>query len=155
MRTIKVLIPGPIKFDFVKSGIKYYERRINNFIKCEFLSPKIKGKFKSVQERLKKEAEILKKYLNSKGLLIILDERGKSLNSIEFAKFLNKLLSSSNEITFLLGGADGISQDLKNQAKYSISLSPLTLNHEIALLVLMEAIYRGLLILKNHPYHRE
>jgi len=155
MKQIKVVIPGPIKFDFVKQGLDYYEKRISKFVNCQVLTPKAKVSFTSVEEKLKKEAEILKRYLKKGEYLVVLDERGKFMKSKEFAKFLDKLLSSTKGITFLIGGAEGICNDLKSQADQLLSLSPFTLNHEIASLVLVEAIYRGILISKNHPYHRE
>ena len=68
---------------------------------------------------------------------------------------IEKWLEASKDLCFLVGGPEGLSDEFKQRADLLLSLSSLTLNHEIALLVLMEALYRSLTILKKIPYHRE
>ncbi len=85
---------------------------------------------------------------------MVLDERGQTLNTIELASKIEKWLEASKDLCFLVGGPEGISPELKHKAHFLLSLSPLTLNHEIAILVLMEALYRSFTILKKIPYHR-
>lgn len=84
------------------------------------------------------------------GYNIILDENGKDLNSMEFAN----LLQDRSKISFFIGGAYGFSQDIKNMADATISLSRLTTSHSIAKLMLYEQIFRGLCINAGHPYHK-
>ncbi len=154
-RKIKVLFPGPIKFNFIKKGIEYYSKKIKPFIDLEIIAPKIKTEKLNKKLRLQKEEEILKKYISKKDYLIILDEKGKIFKSQELAKYLKNLIENFPQITFVIGGPDGVSENLKKEAKELLSLSKLTLNHEIALLVLLEAIYRSFTIIKGFPYHRE
>lgn len=152
---IKILMPGPIKFDFVKEGIKYYLEKIKPFIMLEIILPKIKIVKITKEEKIKKEEKILRKYLVlNKEYLIILDEKGKFFKSIELAKKVENLITNFSTITFIIGGEEGISENLKKEAKEIWSLSNLTLNHEIALLVLMEALYRSFTIINKIPYHR-
>ncbi len=152
---IKLLAPGPIKFPFIKEGLKYYLNKLEPLTKIEFFFPKIKHLTSSKQERLDKEKKILEKFISSKDFLIVLDERGEFLKINELVSLFEKIWQNSYNICFLVGGPEGLSEDLKKQAHKLLSLSSLTLNHEVVLLVLAEAIYRSLSILKGFPYHRD
>ena len=154
MAKIKVLSPDVPKLNFVKEGVQFYSKRIQKFLKTELIFVKVKNKGSSIQERLKAEEEAFKKYITSQRYLIVLDERGKLWDTENFTKHLESLLSSQKELIFLVGGPEGVSKALKKDAKELFSLSPLTFNHELALLVLLETLYRSLSILKGHPYHR-
>lgn len=87
---------------------------------------------------------------NLKGFCVMLDENGSQLDSQEFAQILN----SNSQINFFIGGAYGLSQNLKNKAQKVVSLSKMTMAHKVAKLVLFEQIFRGLCINANHPYHK-
>ena len=100
----------------------------------------------------KKEAEIIQAQLKNDEVLIALMEEGEPLASIPFAEYLNKL--GSQRLVFVIGGANGISPEIKNSAQLQLSLSPLTFPHEIALLLLVEQIYRATTIIQAGPYHR-
>lgn len=152
---IRVIAPGPLKFSFVKEGLKYYLTKINSLAKAEFLFPKVRHFSASKEERLNKERKILEKFLSSKDFLIVLDERGEHLKSQELAYLLEKIWQSSYEVCFLVGGPEGLSEELKIRAYKLLSLSSLTLNHELVLLILAEVIYRSLSIIKGIPYHKE
>ena len=155
LKKIKILMPDPVKFKFVKEGLEYYLKRIEPFVLVDIIFPKIKIKVSNVNIKLKKEEEAIKKYILDKDYLIVLDEKGKTFKSMELAERLKKLIQNYTYITFIIGGPDGLSENLKKQAKEIWSLSPLTLNHEIALLVFIEALYRSFTIIKGIPYHRE
>ena len=155
LKKIKILMPDPVKFKFVKEGLEYYLKRIEPFVLIDIIFPKIKTKISNVSIKLKKEEEAIKKYILDKDYLIVLDEKGKAFKSIELAERLKKLIQNYTYITFIIGGPDGLSENLKKQAKEIWSLSPLTLNHEIALLVFIEALYRSFTIIKGIPYHKE
>jgi len=81
--------------------------------------------------------------------LIALDERGKDMTTVEFAKLLQR------QSAFVIGGADGLSAQVKNDADLLLKLSSLTLPHALAQLILLEQLYRAASILTGHPYHRE
>lgn len=154
LQRIKILMPGPIKFTFVKEGVEYYLNKIKTFVSIETLFPKIKTKGLKEDLKIKKEEEVLRKYISDKEYLIVLDERGEMFKSFELAKNLGNLMQTQTFITFIIGGEGGLSENLKKFAKELWSLSSLTLNHEIALLILMEALYRSFTIIKGIPYHR-
>ncbi|RUM90010.1 MAG: 23S rRNA (pseudouridine(1915)-N(3))-methyltransferase RlmH [Thermovibrio sp.] len=135
---IRLLAVGRIA-PFLREAQEHYIRKIRNL---ELIEVK---RGKSVEE----EGKRLEKKI--KGFLVILDERGKELTSREFSE----LLLRNSYISFVVGGADGISENLKKRGNFILSLSKLTLQHDIARLVLLEQIYRGLEIIRGSPYHRD
>lgn len=152
---IYLLAPGPLKYSFIKEGLEYYLNKLSKWTKVVFQFPKIKGSYSKKEERLRAEEEVLLKYIQENTYLILLDERGKSYHTLEFAKFFERLLATKNNITFLVGGPEGVSENLKKRASELLKISDFTLNHEVALLVLAEALYRTITLIKGHPYHRE
>lgn len=85
--------------------------------------------------------------------LVMLDSRGKQLSSEELAQFLEREQLHSIPLLFAVGGADGFSDEARREAGFVLSLGRMTLPHELARVVLLEQLYRGFTILKNHPYH--
>ena len=87
--------------------------------------------------------------------IVVLDERGADLSTLELAQRLEGWMREGGDTAFVIGGADGIDAALKQQADASIRLSSLTLPHAMARLILCEQLYRAHSVLRNHPYHRE
>jgi len=152
---ITLLSPGPLKYPFVKEGLNYFLKGLSSWVRVTVKFPKVKGSFSEREARLKAEEEVLLKALPERGYLILLDERGERLTTKDLASLLDRLLQTEREILFLVGGPEGVSEELKRRAQKVIRLSDLTLNHELALLLLAEALYRAVSLLKGHPYHRE
>ncbi len=114
-----------------------------------------KNNNKPVDANMALEAKKITNQIPNGSFIIILDERGKTLSSIKLAQELEKIALTSPNITFIIGGADGIHLDLKNMAHLTIQLSSFTFPHALVRVVLLEQIYRCITILENHPYHRE
>lgn len=152
--TIHVLSSSHQGLDWAQSGIAEYRKRILRFRSLEEHSiPRLKLTSKSVEEMMKLDAIAIEEKLPKQSLILLLHEEGKQYNSQDFAKTIEKGLLSYPNITFVVGPAYGLARSLFK--KYPcISLSKMTLQHEIAHLVLYEQIYRALTILNNHPYHR-
>ena len=90
------------------------------------------------------------------GYLVALDERGDRLRSTEMAERIDALaVHGTSHMTFAIGGADGLSDAVRNQAAARWRLSDLTLPHELARMLLLEQLYRAETIRSGHPYHRE
>ncbi|AXP09530.1 23S rRNA (pseudouridine(1915)-N(3))-methyltransferase RlmH [Campylobacter hepaticus] len=87
---------------------------------------------------------------HKKGYCIVLDEKGKNLTSIEFAK----LIQNKNELSFFIGGAYGLREEFTQSLDFKLSLSKLTLAHQFVKILLLEQIYRAFCINNNHPYHK-
>lgn len=103
-----------------------------------------------------KETEQLLKKIDKTDYVILFDEKGELVkNSRTFAQKLGRAAESGRRIAFVMGGAYGVSEELKKRAQWVASLSPLTFNHHVAKIVALEQVYRGLSILKGHPYHND
>jgi len=137
---IKILAPGKIKEKYLLEGIKEYLKRLRPFCKINIIELKDRGQ--------KKEEAALKAHISPS--TFILDEKGKSFTSVEFSEFLK---SRNGEISFIIGGPDGISLSLKKSLP-TISLSRMTFLHEVSRLLLLEQIYRSFMILSNRTYHK-
>ena len=130
-----------------------FQKEINEFIKKSKQFANVKNitlysrTIAKSQNPQKEYSKIFDKYINS-GFNIILTPDGKLVDSYEFAKFFEY-----SEVNFFIGGAYGFENEFKKKG-INISLSPLTMSHKIAKLVLLEQIYRGFSILSNHPYHK-
>ena len=157
--TIKIYAIGKIK-DFYKTGVDEYVKRISGYAKVEI----IKVKDDSISEK-PSQNEIIKakdnegkrvlSLLKNNEFLIGLDLNKKEFTSEEFASFLNeKLVTNGASISFVIGGSYGLSDELKKRVNTSITLSKLTYPHQLARLVLLEQIYRSMMIINNKAYHK-
>ena len=99
-----------------------------------------------------KEADSIRAALRPDETLIALMEQGECLGSIPFAKRLEQF--ENERLVFVIGGADGLTAELKLQANWQLSLSPLTFPHELARLMLVEQLFRAQSIVQGRPYHR-
>ncbi len=115
-----------------------------------------RGKALPSQDIKKKEGQMLLQALEPSDFLILLDERGKSMNSREFARQVERWrdLPGKRGI-FLIGGAYGFSEELYKRADYMLSLSEMTYSHQLIRLIFMEQIYRAFTIICNLPYHND
>jgi 23S rRNA (pseudouridine1915-N3)-methyltransferase len=94
--------------------------------------------------------------IGGRSYLIILDEKGAQMSSLEFSKLVEgHLLKGTKDVTFLVGGQNGHGEPARKRANKVISMSRMTLPHELALVFLLEQIYRGFSIMRGEPYHRE
>jgi 23S rRNA (pseudouridine1915-N3)-methyltransferase len=116
----------------------------------------VKGKNMNPEEVKRKEATNLLQRIAADDQVILLDERGKSYSSLAFAEALKTWsIASRGKCILVIGGAYGHGPELLNRANASVSLSALTFNHELALAVCTEQVYRAMTILAGHPYHNE
>ncbi len=132
-----------------------YVKKINPFWTFEVQSLKTLKQERQDKEAKKKfeETELLKK-LTSDDYIILFDEKGKDLDSLQFSVALEKsTLSGKKRVVFLIGGAYGVSDHIFQKAHLKVSLSKMVLNHLVAEAVVLEQIYRGLTILNRIPYH--
>ena len=106
-------------------------------------------------EILQDEAKKIKNQIQSESYVIALDEKGIQLSSVKFADKLQQIALHNPHITFIIGGADGIDEELKKTANLILQLSSFTYPHGLVRVIILEQIYRAITILDNHPYHRE
>jgi 23S rRNA (pseudouridine1915-N3)-methyltransferase len=143
---------------FVKSGIEEFTKRLNHYFKTEWIlipTPKSTGMLSEMDLR-KKEAALLLAWLQPDDYLVLLDERGKELSSIDLADFLQKKANTGlKKMIFLIGGAFGVDATVQQRAQYTWSLSKLVFPHQLVRLILAEQLYRAGTILKNEKYHHQ
>ena len=150
---IKIICVGKIKEKFFKDGILEYQKRLSKYTKLELIEVKdYDDSNPNVAVNLEKE-EILK-HLNSKDYLITLEIEGKELSSKEFASFIDKTQMTNSNITFIIGGSNGIHEDIKKMSNYKLSFSKLTFPHQLFRVILLEQIYRAFKIINNENYHK-
>ncbi|MBK7761968.1 MAG: 23S rRNA (pseudouridine(1915)-N(3))-methyltransferase RlmH [Bacteroidetes bacterium] len=142
----------------VDAGIEEYTKRINRYLPFQIISidnGKISKSLPKIQ-LLEKEASLVVEKLLDRDLLIVLDEKGKSFTSLEFAEKMNHFMNlSPQRIIFLIGGSYGIDETLKKKAVLLLGLSKFTFPHQLVRLLFTEQLYRAFSILKNEKYHHE
>ena len=149
----RVVAVGPLKRGFFAEGCSHYLERLRAVRRVELIEVRAARGVEPEVGRRREGAALLKR---AEGHLVALDERGQSWRSIDLARHLAGLeLRGINLISLLIGGAEGHPSDLLKRADDRWSLSPLTLPHELARLVLLEQLYRAEAIRAGHPYHRE
>ena len=157
MSSIRVLVVADHKNSWTETAVHEYLKKISFFCKfsVEVLKPLKMGRA-DASEKQKRESELILSKIKDKEYVILCDERGITLDSKGFAKKLQDMLDvNPNPKCFVIGGTYGSSADLKQRADVLLKLSDLTLNHHVALVNLLEQIYRGFSIIKNLPYHNE
>lgn len=155
---IVLLQIGKTDRDYLVEGIEEFSKRITRLAPFEIITvPDIKNRRSlNMNEQLKKEGEAIRSKLSKGDYIILLDERGKSLTSIQFAETLDSLFqSSSKRIVFVIGGPYGLDKDLRREASSILSLSKMTFSHQLVRLLFVEQLYRALSILGGLPYHNE
>ena len=110
---------------------------------------------KTREQLLAAEKVRLRNALQGYARTVVLDERGTDLTTLKLAQRLEDWMREGGDTAFVIGGADGIDEEIKAGADTMIRLSSLTLPHAMARLVLCEQLYRALSVVRNHPYHRE
>ncbi len=145
MPRIKILAVGKIKEDYIEAGIHEYMKRMRNR-RMEILEIDDSNKKKEGKEILEK----LQKLRRFK--VIALDEHGKQLTSVEFAKFIEKNINQ--DLCFVIGGPDGLDKNVLESVDHILALSRMTFNHEMARLFLIEQLYRAYSIIEGKTYHR-
>ena len=151
---IKLLVVGKTNEKYLKQGIEKYKTRIDRYTKFDIIElPEIKFNKKTSLDLLKqKEEELITKNLDCNNV-ILLDEKGELLNSVEFARLIEKQLTRSNKcLAFVVGGPYGFSENMRKKYKL-LSLSPMTFSHQLVRLVFVEQLYRAFTIINSQPYH--
>ncbi len=141
---------------YVKNGIREYESRIGHYHGFTIEEcPHLKNADKLKPDQIKKkEAEQLLKKLNKDDHVILLDENGKQFTSVDFSRYLQKLMMQSvKRVVFVIGGAYGFDKSIYQRAAMKLSLSPMTFSHQLIRVIFLEQLYRANTIIRNEPYH--
>lgn len=150
---IKIITVGSIKEKYLKDAIEEYTKRISKYTKIEIIEVKDEGLVEP-QKSLILEEEKIQKHINEKDYIITLEIEGKELTSIELADKLDKIQIEYPNITFIIGGSYGLSQNIKDKSNFHLSFSKMTFPHQLFRVLLLEQIYRSFKINNNESYHK-
>lgn len=155
---IKLVCIGKTGKAFLSEGENEYLKRLQKYVPFEKIEiPDLKNakKFSEDQIKLKEGQSILEKLMPG-DYLVLLDDKGRSYTSVEFANYYQNLFNKGlKNIVFAVGGPYGFSIDVYNRADEKLSLSKMTFSHQMIRLFFIEQTYRAMTILKNEPYHHE
>jgi 23S rRNA (pseudouridine1915-N3)-methyltransferase len=138
--------------------INLYSSRINKYSVFDIITiPDLKNtKNMSVTEQKSKEGKKVLQSLSMDDYVILLDERGKEMRTLEFSAFMEKtFMYPRKRIIFIIGGPWGFSDEIYGRADFKISLSKMTFPHQMVRLLFLEQLYRVFTIIKGEPYHHE
>ena len=156
MKTILILV-GKTANKHFQADINDYAERIGHYMPFDFVTiPELKNT-KSLSEEQQKNAEgdqILKQ-IQSSDTVVLLDEHGKELRSVEYARWLAQKQQTVRRLVFVIGGPYGFSPEVYERANEKLSLSKMTFSHQMVRLVFAEQLYRACTIIKGEPYHHE
>ena len=156
MKTLLLLVGKTQNKHFI-AGINDYAERIGHYMPFEIkVIPELRNtKNLSEQQQKTQEGELLLKQLQPSDTVVLLDEHGKEMRSVEFASWLQKKQAAARKLVFVIGGPYGFSSAVYSRANELISLSKMTFSHQMVRLVFAEQLYRACTIIKGEKYHHE
>jgi 23S rRNA (pseudouridine1915-N3)-methyltransferase len=141
---------------WIETGFQEYAKRMPP--ECKLVLKEIKpidrASNKNAEAVMAQERTRIEAVLPKGGRMIALDERGQDLTTMQMSQLLTQWQQQGGDVTFVIGGADGLDADLKKNADMLIRISSLTLPHGMVRVLLAEQLYRAWSITQNHPYHR-
>ena len=143
---IKIICVGKLKEKYLTDGVNDYLTRLRKYHKIDLIELS--------DSNIDNEGTEILKHISNKDYVISLAIKGKELSSEELADKIDKTFISNPNITFIIGGSNGIRQDILNQSNMLLSFSKLTYPHGLFRLILLEQIYRSFKILNNESYHK-
>ncbi len=154
---IHLIAVGKKMPEWVNAGFSEFSKRMPPELQINLIeiTPSTRNKSTSIEKNIKEEGERIQSAIPDNSKLIVLDEKGKDFSSIALSKEMESWLPMGQDISIVIGGADGIDPVIKQQADEKWSLSSLTLPHALVRVVVAEQLYRAWSIMKGHPYHRE
>lgn len=158
MMEMALITVGRTDAGWVKEGLDMYVSRLGRYIQFSMLEiPYLKKSQSIPHDKVKEmEGELILKAIKPSDEVVLLDERGSGLRSVELASFLGgRMASSVKRLVFVIGGAYGFSGAVYSRADSMLSLSNMTFPHQLVRVLFAEQLYRAFTILKGEPYHHE
>jgi 23S rRNA (pseudouridine1915-N3)-methyltransferase len=157
MSKIRIIVVDRTRASFLKEGEELYLSRLRNYAPVEWVQvkPAKISRGRKTEEILEEEAKEIERHILPRDYLIALDRTGPQRDSEELAGWLEGLFGkAAGSLSFVIGGPLGLSGQITSQARGVLSLSRLTLTHEMARLILLEQLYRAFTILRGEKYHK-
>lgn len=157
---ITVITVGKVKEKFFNDAIKEYVKRISKFTKIEEIiisDERCDDNYsdKEIQQVIKTESDKILKKINKNSYVIAMCIEGKQMSSVDLADKMNEIfMNSGSHITFVIGGSNGLSDELKERSDFKLSFSKMTFPHQLFRVILLEQIYRAFKINNGEAYHK-
>jgi 23S rRNA (pseudouridine1915-N3)-methyltransferase len=157
---ISIISVGKLKEKYLKLAIDEYSKRLTRYCKLEIIElqdEKTPDNASAKEEELirEKEGRLILSRIRDNSYVVAMDLKGKNLSSEEFSDFISNcgVIGNSN-LTFIIGGSLGLSEEVRKRANFSLCFSKMTFPHQLFRVMLLEQIYRGFRIMKGEPYHK-
>lgn len=153
---LKIVAVDKLRDSSYRALTRDYLSRLEHYTNVEMLEVKSASRRASDAGEVKRiEGEDLLAAVEDEQIIVALDERGKSMTSKELASWLNdEMVGGTRSIAFIVGGANGLDRAVRKRARKVVSLSAMTMPHEMARMFLAEQLYRAMTILRGEPYHK-
>lgn len=157
---IDIIAVGKIKEKYIKEGIKEFSKRLSRYTKLKIVELDDEKAPENLSQRdmeivMEKEGNKILSKIPANSFIITLEIEGKQISSEMLCKKMEDIMvGGMNNITFIIGGSLGLSQEIKNKSNFKLSFSKMTFPHQLMRLILLEQIYRSFRIMKNEPYHK-
>jgi ribosomal RNA large subunit methyltransferase H len=147
---------GKIKEKYIKEGINEFLKRLSKYIKLEIIELAEEDDNKGIENAINSETERIINAISKKSYSynILLDLKGKMLDSEEMAQKIEEISMISSEINFIIGGSNGVNDNLRKIVDFRLCFSPMTFPHQLMRLILTEQLYRWVSINNNIKYHK-
>jgi 23S rRNA (pseudouridine1915-N3)-methyltransferase len=152
---IELWVIGKTAFSYLDDGIAIFEKRLRHYTAFDLVVlPDVKNPPLSIDALKMKEGDMILSKLTKDDFLVLLDEKGKEMDSVGFSQFIeNQQVHTRRRLVFQIGGAYGFSEPVYQRANMQLSLSQLTFSHQMIRLFFVEQLYRAFTILKGEKYH--
>lgn len=156
MKTNLILV-GKTADKHFQAGISDYAERISHYMPFDIVTiPELRNtKNLTEQQQKTMEGELILKQLQPTDTVVLLDEHGIELRSVDFARWLSQKQQTARRLVFIIGGPYGFSDGVYARANEKLSLSQMTFSHQMVRLIFTEQLYRACTIIKGEPYHHE
>jgi 23S rRNA (pseudouridine1915-N3)-methyltransferase len=156
MKTVLLQVGKTVNKHFV-AGIDDYAERISHYMPFEIVTiPELRNtKNLSEEQQKTTEGDLILRQIQPSDTVVLLDEHGKELRSVDYARWLEQKQQTARRLVFVIGGPYGFSEAVYARANDKLSLSKMTFSHQMVRLIFTEQLYRACTIIKGEPYHHE
>lgn len=157
---IKIIAVGKLKEKYLKDAVNEYLKRLTAYAKLEIIEigdekEPDNASLKDIENIKNKEGSKIIEKIKDREYVILLDVEGKLISSEELAGKLGELsLSGDSNLVFVIGGSNGVSEEVRQKANFKLSFSKMTFPHQLMRVILLEQIYRGFKINRGEAYHK-
>lgn len=154
---IGLLCVGRVSEAYLRDGVEEFLKRVRRYMPLDVIElkeEKAGGKRPDIARIREREGERLLSRMADNAFVVVLDEGGQDMTSQQLADFFeHHMVHATPEVDFVIGGAYGVGETVTRHADLVLSLSKMTLTHQMARMLLLEQVYRAMTILRNEPYH--